>query len=58
MALRLDFAAAKRRFTVVGLISNMFVNKPIVEKLWAFFLMLNIVLVTCTEFYAVFFVWF
>ena len=57
MALRLDFAAAKRSFTVVGLISNMFVNKPIVEKLWAFF-MLNIVLVTCTEFYAVFFVWF
>ena len=27
MALRLDFAATKRRFTVVGLTSNMFVNK-------------------------------
>ena len=27
MALRLDFAATKRRFTVFGLTSNMFVNK-------------------------------
>ena len=28
MALRLDFASAKRSFDVVGLTSNMFVNKP------------------------------
>ena len=27
MALRLDFAATKRRFAVFGLTSNMFVNK-------------------------------
>ena len=27
MALRLDFAATKRSFSVVGLTSNMFVNK-------------------------------
>ena len=27
MALRLDFAATKRRFAVVGLTSNLFVNK-------------------------------
>ena len=27
MALRMDFAATKRRFAVVGLTSNMFVNK-------------------------------
>ena len=27
MALRLDFAATKRRFDVLGLTSNMFVNK-------------------------------
>ena len=29
MALRLDFAATKRRFAVFGLTSNMFVNKHI-----------------------------
>ena len=29
MALRLDFAATKRRLNVVGLTSNMFVNKHI-----------------------------
>ena len=40
MALRLGFAAEKRRFTVVGLTSNTFVNKPSVEKLWAIFLCL------------------